>query len=446
MILKGSQRAGGRQMAIHLLNGEQNEHVTLHEIRGFIADDVMGALNEAYAISQATKCKQFIYSLSLNPPQDKKVPVEAFENALERIERKLGLEGQPRLIVFHEKHGRRHAHCVWSRINADEMKAINIAFPKLKLNEISKSLYLENGWDLPKGFIDKNLKSPLNYTRSEWQQAARTGQNPKAIKASLQESWAISDNRESFNHALQERGYYLAKGDRRGFVAVDIYGEVYSLTRQLGVKKKELEARLGKAENLPSVSDVKANITNKLSGVFKGFIAEQDKEFKNKLKPLLTIKRDMTKQHRIDRAAQKDFQEKRMQDEELKRSTRIRHGFKGLWDKVNGRYWKMRKRNEQESWQGHLRDRKEREELINRQLAQRQELQLQLNQLRANQEQDRQALIRDLSHMTRNEELNSKHTPDFTKLKEQSPARSTPNVQDRVNDKGTEPPDLEPEL
>jgi hypothetical protein len=27
------------------------------------------------------------------------------------------LNGQPRVIVFHEKNGRRHAHCVWSRIS-----------------------------------------------------------------------------------------------------------------------------------------------------------------------------------------------------------------------------------------------------------------------------------------------------------------------------------------
>ena len=55
MILKGNQRAGGRQMALHLLNGEQNEHVNVHEVSGFMAQDVLGALNEAYALSKGTK-------------------------------------------------------------------------------------------------------------------------------------------------------------------------------------------------------------------------------------------------------------------------------------------------------------------------------------------------------------------------------------------------------
>ncbi len=165
-------------MALHLINGEQNEHVSVHLIRGFVADDVLGALNEAYALSKGTRCKQFMYSLSLNPPQDKKVPIAIFEQTLERVEKKLGLVGQPRVVVFHEKHGRRHAHCVWSRIDTQEMKAINISHPKLKLNSIAKALYLEHGWKMPEGFRDKSRKNPLNYTRAEWQQAARTGQNP----------------------------------------------------------------------------------------------------------------------------------------------------------------------------------------------------------------------------------------------------------------------------
>ncbi|SCX54398.1 hypothetical protein SAMN05720354_11439 [Nitrosospira sp. Nsp1] len=54
---------------------------------------------------------------------------ETFEQAIERAEEKLGLNGQPRAIVFHEKNGRRHCHAVWSRIKMDEMKAVQLSFP-----------------------------------------------------------------------------------------------------------------------------------------------------------------------------------------------------------------------------------------------------------------------------------------------------------------------------
>ena len=124
MILLGNRRGGAAELPLHLINWEDNEHVHVHEIRGFIADDLDGAFHEAYGISRGTQCSKFFYSLSLSPPETENVPVSVFESAIERIEQKLGFTGQPRTIVFHEKNGRRHAHVVWSRINATTMTAI----------------------------------------------------------------------------------------------------------------------------------------------------------------------------------------------------------------------------------------------------------------------------------------------------------------------------------
>jgi hypothetical protein len=437
MILKGSQRAGGRQMAVHLLNGEQNEHVNVHEVRGFMASDVLGALNEAYAISKGTQCKQFMYSLSLSPPQNESVPISVFEDTLKCVEKELGLEKQPRVIVFHEKEGRRHAHCVWSRINIDEMKAINIAFPKRKLNAIAKSLYLEHGWKMPDGFKDSRLKSPLNYTRAEWQQAARTGQNPRAIKSTIQDCWAFSNNKKGFENALRDSGYYLAKGDRRGYVVIDVYGEIYSLPRQLTLKKKEIEKRIGKAEDLPCVDEVKDKVSAQLGSLAKKFLGEQNKDHQKKLKPLLKTKHAMTLQHRKDRAAQKSWQDQRWQKEELKRILKIRKGFKGLWDKLNGRYWKTRKTNEKETWACNMRDQKERESLIDKQLNLCRPLQIQLNQLQNNHDKDRQNLIRDLSHMTKAKQQTK--TPAHAQVKARSQERRIKRSHDKNIDEGFEP-------
>jgi len=35
MLLKASERAGGRALATHLLNAHDNDHVEIHELRGF---------------------------------------------------------------------------------------------------------------------------------------------------------------------------------------------------------------------------------------------------------------------------------------------------------------------------------------------------------------------------------------------------------------------------
>ena len=107
MILKGSQRSFGQNLAAHLLRLDDNEHVALHELRGFASDDLREAFKEAEATSLGTKCRQYLFSLSLSPPEDARVSVGAFEEAIERIEERLGLGGQPRAILFHEKEGRR---------------------------------------------------------------------------------------------------------------------------------------------------------------------------------------------------------------------------------------------------------------------------------------------------------------------------------------------------
>ncbi|HHG89297.1 MAG TPA: relaxase, partial [Devosia sp.] len=274
MILKGNRRGGGMQMALHLLNAEDNEHVTIHEMRGFISDSLTEALTETYAISRGTRCKNFLYSLSLSPPEMESVPVEVFEKAINDIEEKLGFANQPRAIVFHEKDGRRHAHCIWSRIDVEEMKAIDPSYDKLQLRDMSRELYLEHGWKMPRGLMNSKECDPLNFTQAEWQQAKRAKQDPRAIKQAFQDCWAISDSRTAFANALEERGYYLASGDRRGFVAVDWRGEVFAISRWVGVKAKDVRARLGSPDELPSVEKTQQQLAEKLTDKLQKFVNE----------------------------------------------------------------------------------------------------------------------------------------------------------------------------
>jgi len=269
MILKGSQRGNAAELARHLMNAQDNEHVVLHDIRGFASERLSDAMAETQAIAKGTRCQKFLFSLSLNPPQDAQVPIEHFEAAIEQIEQKLGLDNQPRAIVFHEKEGRRHAHVVWSRIDAEKMKAVTIPYYKNRLMDVSKELFLEHGWDMPKGFIDRELRNPLNFTRAEWQQAKRVQQDPRMIKAMFRECWKASDNAETLKTALQEKGFYLAKGDRRGVVAVDFRGEIYALARWTGIKAKDVKARIPAPDKLPSVYKARAHIASRMNAQLK---------------------------------------------------------------------------------------------------------------------------------------------------------------------------------
>jgi len=99
MIIKASQRSGAIALGHHLLKAE-NEHVELHEVRGFIASDVLGAFKEAQAIASGTQCKKFLFSVSLNPPAHESVRTEVFERAIDAIEERLGLKDHARVIVL----------------------------------------------------------------------------------------------------------------------------------------------------------------------------------------------------------------------------------------------------------------------------------------------------------------------------------------------------------
>jgi len=204
----------------------------------FLSDQLHGALSEAHAISKATLCKQFMFSLSLNPPVGHDVTENAFIEAADRAEEKLGLNNQPRAIILHEKEGRRHAHVVWSRIDAIKMKAINLPHFKNKLRDVSRDLFLDYGWQLPDGLATYGNKSPLNFTLEEWQKAKRQNLDLREIKQAFQQAWERSDSQIGFKNALEDRGYFLAKGDRRGFVALDVDGNIYAIPKWTSLKAK----------------------------------------------------------------------------------------------------------------------------------------------------------------------------------------------------------------
>lgn len=388
MILKGNQRGNALNLAQHLLRRDQNEHVTMHEIRGFAADDLTEALREAEAVSKGTRCRQYLFSLSLNPPEHETASVAEFESAITDIERKLGLKGQPRAIVFHEKEGRRHAHCVWSRIDPYTMTAINLPFYKRKLMDISKQLYLDRGWELPDGMRDRSCRYPINFTRAEWQQAKRVKLDPRELKSLFKKCWETSDTRDALEHALKERGFLLARGDRRGFVAVDFRGETYALAKWTGLRAKQVKERLGDPAALLSVSETKARIAERMTGALGQFIKDVEQEARKRSASLEFRRSEMAGRHREERKQLSEFHERRWITETNERAARLPKGVKGIWHRITGQYAAVRKENEREAWDALKRDRAEMNEMIMNQLEDRRALQLEIREQRALQQEE----------------------------------------------------------
>lgn len=398
MILKGSQRGNAAKLARHLMNVQDNEHVELHELRGFVSDEqLLDALLEAQAVAKGTRCQQHLFSLSLNPPEGERVDVAAFEAAIELAEQRLGLDGHARAIVFHEKEGRRHAHAVWSRIDVETMTAKNLPFFKRRLMEVSKELYLQNGWDMPKGIVDQAVRNPLNFTRAEWQQAKRAMADPRLMKAAFKQAWESSDNADTLKAALEEKGYFLARGDRRGVVAVDYQGEIYALARWSGVKTKDVKARIHDADSLPSVQERREEIAKRVSGQLVKYVLEINRTYSEK-HPTIEFKRTQAvERHREERKLLDEMQRIRWDKETAARAARLPKGVSGLWSRITGKYSKIRTQNELETWQSYLRDQSERDDLVARQLDERQQLQRAIKQMREKRSQDIAELHNEMS-------------------------------------------------
>lgn len=102
-------------------------------MRGFMAETLAGALEEIYAVSRGTKCRQYMFAVSLSPPPDAQVTVADFEKTLTRMEEKLGLQDQPRVVVFHEKKGRRQSQQLRCDLNGVSFHHTGI-YTGLRLN------------------------------------------------------------------------------------------------------------------------------------------------------------------------------------------------------------------------------------------------------------------------------------------------------------------------
>ena len=280
MIPFASQRGGGQDLATHLLNAYDNESAEVAHVRGAIAGDLHGAFKEwEVQADTLTRCEKFLYSLSINPdPRQGPLTRDQYMDYIARTEKVMGLEGQPRAIVFHVKYGREHCHVVWSRIDVERQKAVHLAFDHDKLMRITRGFARDHGLTLPKGY-EKSRKAGQEslYDREKTRQ---TGLTKADHAGQVTEAWRQSDNARAFVQALAERGYLLAKG-RRPYVLIDLYGGEHSLPKLIDDKAVDTAAARAFLErdfpvsDLPSVEDAQALVADHRKVVERSIKEEQ---------------------------------------------------------------------------------------------------------------------------------------------------------------------------
>lgn len=249
MIINGGSRCNGAFFAKHLCNAEKNERVHLTDIKGLAAQNIGQAFYEMNAVASGTRCKNFFYHANMNPRDDELLTPEQWERAVDALEERLGLEGQARFVVEHEKHGRVHRHVVWSRIDVDRMKAIRMDNDFVKHQAVSRQLEQEFGLEQGRSVLGSEAEKGKRPSRrpKPWEtfRGQKSGVSVEDLKEEITELWKGADNGEAFVAALQARGYILARGDKRVYCIVDRQGDTHSLAKRIdGATTREVKERL----------------------------------------------------------------------------------------------------------------------------------------------------------------------------------------------------------
>lgn len=260
MIIRGRSRGRPAELAEHLARLDTNERLEVLQIRGTVADTVLDSLREMMAVAAGTACTKALYHASLSTRAHEHLSVDQWIYAAAKLEQRLGLDEQPRVIVQHLKKNREHLHVVWSRIDPRKMSAVPDSHNYRAHEEVARQLEREFGHERVQGaLVERDGERPLRtpYVH-ELQQAARTGIDIARVTTEVTKLWRQPEAAATFAAGLKGLGYQLAIGDRRTFVIIDQKGGVHSLARRVeGARTADIKERLADIDALPTVAEAR---------------------------------------------------------------------------------------------------------------------------------------------------------------------------------------------
>ncbi|AWV20008.1 Hypothetical protein RADP37_05499 (plasmid) [Roseomonas mucosa] len=264
MIARGTIHSSGPKLAAYLTTGKEGERAELIELRGGLpGETVRDVFGDLQAIADsATRAEKPFFHGYVRLPDDERLDRTAWLKIADRFETALGFQGQPRAVALH--HGGpegNHLHVGWWRINADTMKAIDPGLFIKKMMEEAGKIERDFGLrELDRQPNPDRLTKPAK--QKEFEQARRLETDVDAIRNGIRQAWDGSDSGPSFQAAIADQGWILARGDRRAFVVVDERGGDHALGKRIcGITAGEVKARLGGEAfraTLPHIDEAKA--------------------------------------------------------------------------------------------------------------------------------------------------------------------------------------------
>lgn len=182
-----------------------------------------------------------VYHVSIRQsPGDRRLTVDEWLAAAEDMAEGLGLHNHQALIV---RHGQDHIHIAFNRVDSNGRTA-KLSHDYRRRSEIARELEQRFGLQTVANPFEKGGRNGApTLTSGERKEYERTGMPPMTarIKMATAEAWRAADSAAAVQSALADKGLVLARGERRGFIVVDVgSGRAASLSRVVkGAKARE---------------------------------------------------------------------------------------------------------------------------------------------------------------------------------------------------------------
>ena len=333
-MIVGGTSSTGEDLADYLTRGK-NEKAEVWELQSG-RDDLGKAIGDWAALANGTNVENPVYHAWLRPSDtDPVLSREDWDKIVIIFEKVMGLEGQPRAVIFHhgEEQGEQgHVHLVYLRIKggkaiSDSRNYVNHQNARV---EIEKTLKLEHVYSPHLDRDEPRRAQSLN--KNAIVQGKQLNIDPREVKAKVTELYQSADSGRDFVAALEFEGYILARGDKHGYVILNKAGGVYSLTGVARMKVAELRKTLQDypLRDLPSVKEARkqaqdraqqreqeqglvaapilGSLLDGITGGGKALLTPEEKKAIKVLQKHQAVK-DVSKQNEEERA-QKNEQEK----------------------------------------------------------------------------------------------------------------------------------------
>ena len=149
MILKGNLHGDGATLARYMLTGKDGEIATFMQSRGleFFSSDPVEAFAIMQRMAEATtkSTMPFFHGQIRAAPGDRELTAEEVQETADRMEKRLGFTGQPRMITMHTdiETGEKNYHVAWFRMDVERECVIDPGLFKVKLMEEARRVEID---------------------------------------------------------------------------------------------------------------------------------------------------------------------------------------------------------------------------------------------------------------------------------------------------------------